>query len=203
MRPKIVHLIAAARPNFMKVAPLYHALAQGMVHTAHRAHRTALRREYVGRLLPRPAPAGACTSPGGRQRHACGADRPHHDRLRGVCQRERPDAIVVVGDVNATVACAMVGTKLWIPVVHLEAGLRSRDRRMPEEINRLATDAICRPAVDPVPGCRREPARRRGPGAENRLHRQHHDRLVRDAARADRSADTRQRLALDGALTRW
>jgi UDP-N-acetylglucosamine 2-epimerase (non-hydrolysing) len=59
-----------------------------------------------------------------------------------VCMSERPDAIVVVGDVNATVACAMVGTKLWIPVIHLEAGLRSRDRRMPEEINRLATDAI-------------------------------------------------------------
>jgi UDP-N-acetylglucosamine 2-epimerase (non-hydrolysing) len=60
----------------------------------------------------------------------------------GVCLRERPDAIVVVGDVNATAACAMVGAKLWIRVVHLEAGLRSRDRRMPEEINRLVTDAI-------------------------------------------------------------
>jgi UDP-N-acetylglucosamine 2-epimerase (non-hydrolysing) len=54
----------------------------------------------------------------------------------------RPDWIIVVGDVNSTAACAMVGAKLWIPVVHLEAGLRSRDRRMPEEINRMVTDAI-------------------------------------------------------------
>ena len=54
-----------------------------------------------------------------------------------VCLENRPDWIVVVGDVNSTAACAMVGTKLWIPVVHLEAGLRSRDRRMPEEINLL------------------------------------------------------------------
>jgi UDP-N-acetylglucosamine 2-epimerase (non-hydrolysing) len=59
-----------------------------------------------------------------------------------VCQENRPDWIVVVGDVNSTAACAMVGTKLWIPVIHLEAGLRSGDRRMPEEINRLVTDAI-------------------------------------------------------------
>jgi UDP-N-acetylglucosamine 2-epimerase (non-hydrolysing) len=59
-----------------------------------------------------------------------------------ICMASRPDVIVVVGDVNSTAACAMVGTKLWIPVVHLEAGLRSRDRRMPEEINRLVTDAI-------------------------------------------------------------
>jgi UDP-N-acetylglucosamine 2-epimerase (non-hydrolysing) len=58
------------------------------------------------------------------------------------CLENPPDGIVVVGDVNPTAACAMVGTKLWIPVVHLEAGLRSGDRRMPEEINRLVTDAI-------------------------------------------------------------
>ena len=62
--------------------------------------------------------------------------------MRPSASADRPDAIVVVGDVNATAACAMVGAKLWIPVVHLEAGLRSRDRRMPEEINRLVTDAI-------------------------------------------------------------
>jgi UDP-N-acetylglucosamine 2-epimerase (non-hydrolysing) len=62
-----------------------------------------------------------------------------------------PDWIVVVGDVNSTAACAMVGAKLWIPVVHLEAGLRSRDRHMPEEINRLVTDAICDVLWTPSP----------------------------------------------------
>ena len=59
-----------------------------------------------------------------------------------ICFEHRPDWIIVVGDVNSTAACAIVGAKLWIPVIHLEAGLRSGDRRMPEEINRLVTDAI-------------------------------------------------------------
>ncbi|HWJ06580.1 MAG TPA: UDP-N-acetyl glucosamine 2-epimerase, partial [Steroidobacteraceae bacterium] len=68
-----------------------------------------------------------------------------------VALREKPDWIVVVGDVNSTAACAQVGTKLWIPVVHLEAGLRSGDRRMPEEINRLVTDAICDVLWTPSP----------------------------------------------------
>ncbi len=59
-----------------------------------------------------------------------------------ICLEERPNWIIVVGDVNSTVACALVGAKLCINVAHLEAGLRSGDRTMPEEINRLATDAI-------------------------------------------------------------
>ena len=71
--------------------------------------------------------------------------------MRKVALAHRPDWLVVVGDVNSTVAAAMVGVKLGIPTVHLEAGLRSRDRTMPEEINRLATDAIADVLWTPSP----------------------------------------------------
>jgi UDP-N-acetylglucosamine 2-epimerase (non-hydrolysing) len=138
-----IHLIAAARPNFMKVAPLYHALIQEkwctphIVHTGQ--HYDANMSEAFFRDLRLPEPAHHLEVGSGTHAEQTGRTMIAYE---AVCLRERPEAIVVVGDVNATVACAMVGTKLWIPVVHLEAGLRSRDRRMPEEINRLATDAI-------------------------------------------------------------
>jgi UDP-N-acetylglucosamine 2-epimerase (non-hydrolysing) len=140
---KSIHLIAAARPNFMKVAPLYHALAaEGwcsphIVHTGQ--HYDANMSDAFFRDLRLPEPAHTLEIGSGTHAEQTGRTMIAYE---GVCQRDRPDAIVVVGDVNATAACAMVGAKLWIPVVHLEAGLRSRDRRMPEEINRLVTDAI-------------------------------------------------------------
>lgn len=139
----VVHLIAAARPNFMKVAPLYHALKATdwceprIVHTGQ--HYDANMSDAFFRDLGLPAPAFHLGVGSGSHAEQTGGVMIAYEK---VCTQARPDWIVVVGDVNSTAACAMVGTKLWIPVVHLEAGLRSRDRRMPEEINRLVTDAI-------------------------------------------------------------
>jgi UDP-N-acetylglucosamine 2-epimerase (non-hydrolysing) len=141
--PKRVHLIAAARPNFMKVAPLLHALSREswcraqIVHTGQ--HYDASMSEAFFRDLRLPDPTHHLGVGSGSHAEQTGRTMIAYEEI---CRRERPDAIVVVGDVNATAACALVGAKLWIPVAHLEAGLRSRDRRMPEEINRLVTDAI-------------------------------------------------------------
>ena len=127
----------------MKVAPLYHALAQEQGCTAHIVHTgqhyDANMSDAFFRDLRLPEPAHHLEVGSGTHAEQTGRTMMAYE---AVCLKERPDAIVVVGDVNATAACAMVGAKLWIPVVHLEAGLRSRDRRMPEEINRLVTDAI-------------------------------------------------------------
>lgn len=140
---KKIHLIAAARPNFMKVAPLYHALAKEdwcqpfIIHTGQ--HYDPNMSDAFFRDLRMPKPHFHLEVGSGSHAEQTGRVMIEYEK---VAIAEKPDWIVVVGDVNSTVACAMVGAKLWIPVVHLEAGLRSRDRRMPEEINRLATDAI-------------------------------------------------------------
>ncbi len=138
-----VHLIAAARPNFMKVAPLYHALARTdwakpvLVHTGQ--HYDKNMSDAILEDLGIPEPDFHLGVGSGSHAEQTGGVMIAYER---VCMEHRPDWIVVVGDVNSTAACAMVGAKLWIPVIHLEAGLRSRDRQMPEEINRLVTDAI-------------------------------------------------------------
>lgn len=138
-----VHLIAAARPNFMKVAPLWHALDAApdftpvLVHTGQHYDPNMSDAIFADLGLPQPD-------------HHLGIGSGSHAEQTGgvmiayekVALSDRPDWIVVVGDVNSTAACAQVGTKLAIPVVHLEAGLRSRDRAMPEELNRLVTDVL-------------------------------------------------------------
>ena len=143
MPQKIIQLIAAARPNFMKVAPLYHALKNTdwcdvqIVHTGQ--HYDVNMSDVFFRDLGLPKPNFHLGVGSGSHAEQTGGVMIAYEK---VCLENRPDWIIVVGDVNSTAACSMVGTKLWIPVVHLEAGLRSGDRSMPEEINRLVTDAI-------------------------------------------------------------
>ncbi|HWJ07283.1 MAG TPA: UDP-N-acetylglucosamine 2-epimerase, partial [Steroidobacteraceae bacterium] len=152
MHPLNVHLVAAARPNFMKIAPLYHALVREpwckpqIVHTGQ--HYDANMSDAFFRDLQLPKPHFHLEVGSGSHAEQTGGVMIAYEK---VALREKPDWIVVVGDVNSTAACAQVGTKLWIPVVHLEAGLRSGDRRMPEEINRLVTDAICDVLWTPSP----------------------------------------------------
>ncbi len=127
----------------MKVAPLYHALMATdwakpkIVHTGQHYDRNMS--DAILEDLGLPEPDFHLGVGGGTHAEQTGGVMMAYE---AVCSSHRPDLIIVVGDVNSTAACAMVGAKLWIPVIHLEAGLRSRDKRMPEEINRLVTDAI-------------------------------------------------------------
>jgi UDP-N-acetylglucosamine 2-epimerase (non-hydrolysing) len=138
-----IHIVAAARPNFMKVAPLLRALAgQGwctpvLVHTGQ--HYDANMSDAFFRDLGMPSPDLHLGVGSGSHAEQTAGVMIAHERA---CLARRPAWIVVVGDVNSTLACALVGAKLHIPVAHLEAGLRSGDRSMPEEINRIVTDAI-------------------------------------------------------------
>ncbi len=136
-------MIAAARPNFMKVAPLFHALhgqpwcSLRLVHTGQ--HYDANMSDAFFRDLKLPSPhVHLGVGSGSHAAQTAGVMLAYED----ACNEDRPDLVIVVGDVNSTLACALVGAKLRIPVAHLEAGLRSRDRDMPEEINRLVTDAV-------------------------------------------------------------
>ena len=138
-----IHLVAGARPNFMKIAPLYHALAKTdwaepiIVHTGQ--HHDRLMSDVFMDDLRLPKPQANLGAGSGTHAETTAAVMIAYERF---CQKARPDYVVVVGDVNSTAAAALVAKKLLLPVAHLEAGLRSFDRTMPEEINRLVTDAI-------------------------------------------------------------
>jgi len=137
---KVVH-VAGARPNFMKVAPVMRALrTRGvetpLVHTGQH-YDQGLSGTFIEQLnLPEPVFLGV-----GSGSHALQTARAM-ERLEPLIISERPDLVVVVGDVNSTLAAAIVCAKLMVPVAHVEAGLRSFDRTMPEEINRLLTDQV-------------------------------------------------------------
>ncbi len=140
-------IIAGARPNFMKVAPLIkRVLAYGqncvsleykLVHTGQ--HYDEKMSGIFFSELGIPAPDINLESGSGS--HAAQTANIM-TRFEPVCLEEKPDWVIVVGDVNSSVACALVAAKLGIKVAHVEAGLRSFDRTMPEEINRLVTDTL-------------------------------------------------------------
>jgi UDP-N-acetylglucosamine 2-epimerase (non-hydrolysing) len=134
--------VVAARPNFMKVAPIVEELDQRgidqvLVHTGqHYDHNMSdVFFEQLG--IPRPdvyLGVGSGSHSEQTARVMVGFEE--------FCRREAPDLVVVAGDVNSTLAAALVAAKLHIPVAHVEAGLRSFDRRMPEEVNRVLTDHL-------------------------------------------------------------
>lgn len=140
----LVHVIAAARPNFMKVAPLYHLLNKAdwcrvaLVHTGQ--HYDPNMSDAFFRDLSLPTPDFHLGVGGGSNTEQTAQVMLAYDRI---LTQSSPSWVIVVGDVNATLACALTAAKHNIKVAHLEAGLRSFDRRMPEELNRVLTDAIC------------------------------------------------------------
>lgn len=136
--------VVGARPNFMKVAPLHRAfVASGhveskIVHTGQ--HYDARMSDVFFNQLGLPEPDHYLGVAGGSHTHQKANVML---RFEEVLRAEQPDAVLVVGDVNATVATTLVAVAEGIPVAHVEAGLRSGDRGMPEEVNRVITDSIC------------------------------------------------------------
>ncbi|PWB59468.1 MAG: UDP-N-acetylglucosamine 2-epimerase (non-hydrolyzing) [Nitrosomonadales bacterium] len=136
--------VVGARPNFMKMAPIMAALADlgpelavSLVHTGQH-YDVAMNHQYFEALgIPQPD----INLEVGSGSHAAQTAEVMR-RFEPALDKKQPSAVLVVGDVNSTLACALVATKKGIPVIHVEAGLRSFDRAMPEEINRILTDQI-------------------------------------------------------------
>ena len=140
-----IALLAGARPNYMKIYPLWREihdryadrLTPVIIHTGQ--HYDPLMNDIFFHDLGMPKPEHFLGIGSGRHGEQTGRTMI---ALEELFLKDRPDLLVVVGDVNSTVAGTLVAVKIGIPVAHVEAGLRSGDRTMPEEINRLITDAI-------------------------------------------------------------
>lgn len=141
---KFIYLIAGARPNFMKIAPIVRALdarserfEYRIIHTGQHYDREMSDIFFEELGMPKPDYHLDCG--GGSHAEQTAKIMVAFERI---CLKNRPDCVLVVGDVNSTLACSIVAKKLHVSVAHVEAGLRSGDRTMPEEINRLVTDSI-------------------------------------------------------------
>jgi len=143
-RLKVLNVVGA-RPNFMKMAPIIEAMNRlplsidhKLLHTGQHYDEKMSQSFFVDLGMPRPD----INLDVGSGSHAEQTAKIMLEFER-VCIVEKPDLVVVVGDVNSTMACTITAKKLGIRVAHVEAGLRSRDISMPEEINRLCTDVLC------------------------------------------------------------
>jgi UDP-N-acetylglucosamine 2-epimerase (non-hydrolysing) len=139
-----VMCIVGARPNFMKMAPILRSMAAHdpplpalLVHTGQHYDRDMSDRLFIDLGLPRPD----INLDVGSGSHAVQTAEVMR-RFEPALDEHRPSCVIVVGDVNSTLACTLVAVKKNVPVVHVEAGLRSYDRKMPEEINRVLTDQV-------------------------------------------------------------
>ena len=146
VKPPLGHIlcVVGARPNFMKIAPIMRAFSQPasglsarLLHTGQH-YDAAMKRAFFDQLhIPEPDIDLEVGSGSHAQQTA-----DIMKRFEPVLDENCPAAVLVVGDVNSTIACALVAVKKGIPVIHVEAGLRSGDRGMPEEINRILTDQL-------------------------------------------------------------
>jgi len=141
---KIINVVGA-RPNFIKMAPIIDAMNRYpdhfdhlLIHTGQHYNKKMSKDFFEVLKMPRPD----INLEVGSGSHAEQTAKIMVE-FEKVCQIENPDLVIVVGDVNSTMACAITAKKLGIKVAHVEAGLRSRDMSMPEEINRLCTDVLC------------------------------------------------------------
>jgi UDP-N-acetylglucosamine 2-epimerase (non-hydrolysing) len=144
-------VIAGARPNFMKVAPIIRQIQSYNLNYPDADNRLEYRLIHTGQHYDEKMsdiffaelgiPAPDINLSVGSGSHAVQTANVM-TKFEPICEQEKPDWVVVVGDVNSTLACTLVCAKLGIKVAHVEAGLRSYDREMPEEINRIVTDAL-------------------------------------------------------------
>jgi UDP-N-acetylglucosamine 2-epimerase (non-hydrolysing) len=150
---KKIHLIVGARPNFMKMAPLYKEFEKypaefkvKLIHTGQ--HYDEQMSKFFFDDLQMPVPDEYLEVGSGTHGQQTAKIM---ERYEEILLKDKPDLVIVAGDVNSTAACAIDAVKLHIPVAHLEAGLRSFARTMPEEINRILTDAISDYLFTPSP----------------------------------------------------